>query len=429
LEQANAEIARLKGQPKKPHFSSKKSSQSVSAFLREKPDSKKNWHKSVKKGTLPIDEHVTLAGENVCECGSHDFQTIRTKTKVVQGMIIRRNTIAYHAKTKQCNNCGKISNASFPTGTKGLSFDSTIQTLVSYMKFDGRFTHPLLHRFFTGFGIRISYGEITTIMQRNSEKLRPSLQHLRTTGIKLSRYLQSDATGSKRKHKGTGKIFNQHLHILGNSLLSIFKITRRYNAQVMNDLLGSNGRKKPFVSDDGSPNGECLKCNDKQVCWVHEIRHYKKLFPFFNSHQKLQKKILGQWRKFYHVAKSYGHDPTKKKRAEIEAMFAKITTQKTGYDLLDKQLSLTGKKKDRLLLFLTYPFLPIQNNQCEQDLREFVIIRKISGETKSDAGDRSIERHLSVIQTAKKQGLDVFQTLHGLLIGKLSPEILTAKSV
>lgn len=429
LDKANQEIARLKGQPKKPHFSSKKPSHSISSFLRGKPDEKKGWHKSVKKGKLPIDEHVTLAGTDVCECGSHDFHIIRTKTKIVQGMIIRRNTIAYHAPTQQCDNCGKTYKASFPADTKGLSYDSTIQTLVSYMKFDGRFTHPLLHRFFTGFGIRISYGEITTIMQRNSEKLAPSLQHLRTIGIRLSRYLQSDATGTKRKHKGTGKMINQHLHVLGNSFLSIFKITRRYNARVMNKLLGSQGRKKPFVSDDGSPNGECLKCKDKQVCWVHEIRHYKKLFPFFTSHQKLQEKILSQWRRFYHLAKSYGHDPTQKKQEEIKQLFEKITGQQTGYDLLDKQLRLTGKKEDRLLLFLKYPFLPIQNNQCEQDLREFVIIRKISGETKSTAGDRSIERHLSVIQTAKKQGLDVFQTLHGLLTGELSPAILTAKSV
>lgn len=429
LEQANAEIARLKGQPKKPQFSSKKSSQSITSFLKGKSDGKKNWHKSVKKGTLPIDEHVTLSGAEVCECGSHDFHTIRTKTKVVQGMIIRRNNVAYHAKTKQCDNCGKTYKASFPEDTKGLSFDSTTQTLVSYLKFSCRFTHPLLHRFFTGFGVQVSYGQLSAILQRNSEKLKPSLKHLKIIGINSSRYSQSDATGAKRKHKGTGKMINQHLHVLGNSFLSIFKITRRYNARVMNKLLGSNGRKKPFVSDDGSPNGECLKCKDKQVCWVHEIRHYKKLFPFFTSHQRLQKDILLQWRKFYHLAKEYGPDPTQEKYKQIEQLFEKITSQQTGYDLLDKQLRLTNRKKERLLLFLKYPFLPIHNNQCEQDLREFVIIRKISGETKSTAGDRSIERHLSVIQTAKKQGLDVFQTLHGLLTGELSPAILTAKSV
>jgi len=95
---------------------------------------------------------------------------------------------------------------------------------------------------------------------------------------------------------------------------------------------------------------------------------------------------------------------------------------------LDHQLLPTRRKRDRLLLFLDYPFVPIHNNQCEQDLREFVIIRKISGETKSLAGDRSIERHLSVIQTARKQGLNVYETLHGLLTGELLPAVLTVQS-
>ena len=71
-------------------------------------------------------------------------------------------------------------------------------------------------------------------------------------------------------------------------------------------------------------------------------------------------------------------------------------------------------------------YVPIQNNQAERDLREFVILRKISGETKSLAGDRSIERHLSIIQTARKQGLNVFETLHGLLTNTLPLSVLTA---
>jgi len=110
-------------------------------------------------------------------------------------------------------------------------------------------------------------------------------------------------------------------------------------------------------------------------------------------------------------------------------MFDAITQQVTGYADLDKQLRLTLKKREKLLFFLDHPYIPIHNNLCEQGVREAVIIRKISGPTKSTEGDRSIERHLSVIQTAKKQGLPVFETLHGLLTGQLSPTILTVKSV
>lgn len=429
LDQAYHEIARLKGQPKKPHFSSRqKPTISVTRFLQDKTD-KKKWQKQAKE--VPIDQEVRVSEKEVCKCGSRKFRSIRTTTKVVQGMIIRRNNVAYHGKTKQCVRCGEIYQPQFPEGTKGVSFDNTIQTLSSQLKFDGRFTHPLIHRFFTGFGIQISYGEITELLKRNSHKLIPSLTHLRTVAIKKSKYLQSDATGTKRILRN-GKTINQHMNILGNKFLSIFKITRKYNALEMNKLLGRQGRKKPLVSDGGSPNNAC-RCKGQQLCLVHEIRLYKKLFPYFTRYQQLQKQILSQWRKFYHLAKAYGSDPPNTasllRRKVIEKLFDRITMQITDYADLDKQLRLSRKKREKLLYFLNHPYLPIQNNQCEQDLREFVLIRKISGGTKSVKGDRSIERHLSVIQTAKKQGLPVFQTLHGLLTGQLTPAILTLKSV
>lgn len=430
IEQLQVENARLKGQSKKPKFPAKKnkSSISVTGFLQEKTN-KKKWKKKAKE--VLIDQEVTVAEQEMCDCGGTKFSSVRTTTKVVQGMLIRRNNIAYHGKTKKCIRCGKIYKPEFPRDSKGLSFDSTIQSLISHLKFDGRFTHPLLYRFFTGFGVQISYGEITEILRRNSNKLASAMNHLKTEGIKKSRYIQSDATGIKRRLRN-GKVLNQHLNVLGHKFLSIFKITGKYNAKEMNKLLGVQGRKKPLVSDDGSPNNAC-KCSGQQLCLVHEIRLYKKLFPYFNENQALQNQILLQLRKFYHLAKRYGSDPpitaTPERKKAIENMFDKITQQITGYADLDKQLRLTLKKRDKLLFFLDHPYLPIHNNQCEQDVRETVIIRKISGPTKSIAGDRSIERHLSVIQTAKKQGLPVFQTLHGLLTGQFSPAILTVKSV
>lgn len=418
------EIARLKGQPRKPQFTSSKNKSSYNMSTVFEKD-KKQWHKSI-KGDIAIDQHVTLPEATTCVCGSTEFRTIKTTKKIVQGIIIKRNNTMYHGKKKQCVSCGNIYKTQIPADVHGMGFDSTLHSLVSFLKFYGRFTHPLLHTLLTGFGIQISYGEITTILKRNSKKLASVRTHLKMVGIKKSIYIQSDATGAKRKHRGTGVMIHQHLHILGNKLLSIFTITRYYNAKVMNEMLGKAGLKKTFLSDDGSPNGESCRCTNKQLCWVHEIRHYRRLFPFFNPHQKLQRQILTQWSRFYHLAKEYGRDPTEEKRKEIAEMFDTITSQTTGYDLLDKQLRLTRKKKQRLLTFLDHPYIPIHNNQCELDLREFVIQRKISGETKSVAGDRSIERHLSVIQTAKKQKLDVFKTLHGLLTGTLSPSILTA---
>lgn len=427
LQQENAllktEIAALKGQPKKPQFSTPKQEHFGVSDLLNKED--KKWHKAKKIGTLPIDTHIRLPEQETCSCGSSEFKTVRTHARIVQGMLFQRNNTAYHGRDKQCVRCGKVYKSITPEGIKGLSFDPNLTSLLSYFKYECRMTHPLIQRMLSGFGVRISDGEISHILLQNSDSLNPTYQHLKEKGFSKSSYLQSDSTGAKRQEKQTGKMINQYIQFVGNNCLSVFAITRHYNILTLKRLLTKKGRDKPFVSDDGSPNGDGLRCRCKQLCWVHEIRHYQKLFPFFNPHQQLKEQILSQWSSFYHLAKSYGRDPTYQKRQEIIRLFETITSQVTGYDLLDQQLKTTGKKKVRLLTFLDYPFLPIHNNRCEIDLREFVIQRKISGATKSVAGDRSLERHLSIIQTCQKQGLDIFATLHGLLTGQLSPSILT----
>jgi hypothetical protein len=426
LNQMKEEIARLKDQPKKPTFSSSgKQSASVTNLLKEN----RSWHKSSKKGNIPVDRDEKLPEVDSCICGSTLFTTIRTTKKVVQGIVFRRDNVSYSGRVKQCRNCGKRYRSILPSHLKGISFSPDLASFLSFWHYACRVTMPLLLRTMDGIGIQISSGQVSGLLLQNGDNLQPADHQLRTAGITKSSYLQSDASGAKRKDKKTGKICNQYVQVISNKLLSIFSITKYYNAKTLNRLLGKNGRKKPFVSDDGSPNGECLACKHKQLCWVHEIRHYKKLFPFFNRHQVLQQKILTQWKGFYHLAKHYAESPPdirEEKKQEIQLLFDQITSQITGYDLLDKQLRLTKKKKERLLLFLDHPELPIHNNQCEHDIRPFVIIRKISGGTKSYRGDKSLARHLSVIQTAQKQGLNVYQILQGLLSGQLSPTILTA---
>lgn len=427
IAQLEQELAELKGQPKRPQFA-KKQKPHTTQSIRKLLKAKGVWHKTSKKRQIPIDREVILAEVAVCVCGSHAFKILRVTQRIVQGLLIQRDNVLYRGRKKQCIDCGTTYRSIEPDEIKGKQFSSSLHTFISYAKFVLRVTEPILYRMLTGFGVLISVGQINAIALANSEKLRPAYQELRTEGIANSTYVQTDATGAKRKMRN-GKIKNQYVQLVSNKLLSVFVITQKYTIKTVNQVLGKTGTKKPLVSDDGSPNGDGCKCTVKQLCWVHEIRHYQKLFPFFTSQQYWHKHILLHWRKFYHLAKHYADAPPneqQKRRKQIEVLFDNITAQETGYDLLDKQLRITKKKKARLLTFLDHPYLPIQNNQCELDLRTFVIIRKISGGTKSPAGDNSIARHLSVIQTAQKQKLDVYQTLHGLLTGTLAPSILTA---
>jgi transposase len=430
LEQENeslkAELARLKKQSPKPSFTPGHGPHPASgtAFSATKLlDQPRQWQKHART-PIPIDEHVQLPEVDQCDCGSTTFRTISTETKVIQGIRLIRHNTAYRRRRKVCTHCGRVQVSPLPAETKGLSFDRDTQALASFLKYACRMTMPRIYQCFTGFGLQISTGEIAQLLKRSSQALYPAYTQLRTVGIRSSHFLQSDSTASKRQLPD-GRIITQHLHVVANPTLSLFKVTKYYNARVMNRLLGRYGKRKPFVSDDASANGRLLRVRHKQVCWVHELRHYLKLSPRLKVHREQLQAVIAQLVQFYREAKAYQAQPTEVGKQALRRQFTTVTKQTTGYGSLDHQLSLTRRKRERLLLFLDYPFVPIHNNQCEQDLRELVVMRRISHETKSLGGDRSLERHMSVIQTARKQGLHVYDTLYGLITGRLTPAVLT----
>jgi hypothetical protein len=425
IEELEDEIRRLKNLPPRPKF--KNNSKDYAATKHVETDSdNKPWSKSSK--TIEIDREVTLLTPSTCECGSTKLKLIRTWNKTVQGIVIKRDNVCYTGKDYKCLECGKVNQTLLPEGAEaGSEFGSETKSWVSLFKFDFRASEQTIQRFLNSAGLSISAGQINNILSQNSLKLRPGYEYLKCSGIALSPYNQTDATGWRRRLKENGKVINEYLQFVGHGLLSVFAVTRKYNSKTVGKLLGREGRKKPLVSDDHSTYAGKLMMLYKQLCWIHEIRHYEKLEPILKTHQKETALILNELRRFYSLAKAYGHDPTKEKKEEIEALFDMITAITPTYPPLTKQLKLTQKKKDRLLVFLKFPFLPIHNNTSEIAVRHPVLMRKISMGTKSEEGDRSVERHLSIIGTAGKQGLDVFATLHGLLNQTLDPSVLTQK--
>ena len=69
------------------------------------------------------------------------------------------------------------------------------------------------------------------------------------------------------------------------------------------------------------------------------------------------------------------------------------------------------KHRDSLFVFLHISGVPYDNNASERALRNSVIHRKVSGGFRSDAGAEAHAVVSSVVDTARKRGEDVFETL------------------
>ena len=425
IEALEREVARLKGQPKKPVYAS--SSLSPSSVVSRIHQQKRNHHKSVKE--IPIDRMETLIEVDRCTCGCADFISVRTWEKIVQGIIIRRDNVCYRGRDKACRSCGKLWRSLLPTGTSGHQFSPELRSWLSVFKYDCRMSEGIIHRLLSGMGVPISLGHINELIGDNTAALEYAYTHLKVWGVKLSAYFHTDATGHIRRIVGSQrKMTAEHLQIVCHQFLSLFRITRHYNAKTVGEtVIGKRGSRTICISDDGSPNGKLLRMAHKQLCWIHELRHYAKLMPVVKNHQQEVAAVLTQFWDWYWQAKVYGRDPTKEQRIWLEERFDGIVETVAHYQDLQHRLKLTMRKKGRLLLFLEYPGIPIENNQAERDLRFAVILRKLTGGTRSLWGNKSLERHLSILQTIRKQGLPLFDTFHGLIMGTVEPFVLTAK--
>ena len=96
-------------------------------------------------------------------------------------------------------------------------------------------------------------------------------------------------------------------------------------------------------------------------------------------------------------------------------MFDEIFTQKTDYQMLNLALKRLYENKAELLLVLERPEIPLHNNLSENDIREYVKRRKVSGSTRSELGQRCRDTFTSLKKTCRKLGVSFW----GYLIDRL----------
>ena len=210
--------------------------------------------------------------------------------------------------------------------------------------------------------------------------------------------------------------------------LEAFEITNQRHIRIATEgaLLGSVlehgfNPKLIIISDDAGQFNLLLLLH--ALCWIHAERIIRKLVGFNDEHRAALENTRTQIWDFYEVLKGYKEAPSKKKKAEIEERFDEIFTQQTCFMTLNLALNRLYKNKDELLLVLDHPSIPLHNNPSENDIREYVKKRKISGSTRSEDGRRGRDTFASLKKTSRKLGVSFWRLLKDRVSGrnKISP--------
>jgi hypothetical protein len=155
-----------------------------------------------------------------------------------------------------------------------------------------------------------------------------------------------------------------------------------------------------LLTDDAPQFGHIA--GQQALCWIHEGRHYKKLTPFVDHHQKLLAHFQKQFWDYYHQLQSYREVPTSALADQLRTSFDTLFSTQTGYDQLDQRIAKTLAKKEHLLLVLDYPHLPLHNNPAELGVRQRVRKRDISFGPRSADGVAAWDTFMTLTETAKK---------------------------
>jgi hypothetical protein len=403
------ELNRLKGEKGKPEIKPNgPKKENDAAKSKEKSP---NWKKGSKKPQIKINREEKLEIDKSKLPTDAQFKGYREVT--VQNIKLQTDNVKYYLARYYSPSKKKTYEAELPGGVKGSEFGPDLKAFIIELYYNERVTEHKIQKLLCQLGIIISEGQISNILTKeNSEIFTKEKEDILEAAMEVCSYIHTDDTGARHKS------VNHHVHVLCNELFSYYSIMEKKDRETVKKVLGL---KKDETLD------KCLITDDAKqfwfiamlhaLCWVHEIRHYKKIDPHIEAHRCKVKKFLEDIHGFYEKLKNYKKNPSKRRKKQLEECFDELFSRKTGYWLLDKRIDLTKEKKDRLLLVLDHPEIPLHNNPAEIALREFVLKRKISYGTRSDLGKVAWENLMTILDTCRKHKVCFFEYIKCVISG------------
>ena len=177
-----------------------------------------------------------------------------------------------------------------------------------------------------------------------------------------------------------------------------------------------------YHAEVGFPVVKLLVCDDAPqftwlteelgLCWVHEVRHYNKLLPYFAPHKQILAEFMERFWDYYDELLAYREHPSESERERLSTKFAELFSTKTGYFALDDRIEKTRSKKSALLMVLTHPEIPLHNNPAELGARQRVRKRDVSFGPRRAEGAKAWDTFQTLAATATKLGVSFYAYVH-----------------
>ena len=176
-----------------------------------------------------------------------------------------------------------------------------------------------------------------------------------------------------------------------------------------------------FLLSDDAKEYKMIARRGHALCWLHDIRFFRKMVPRSAYHKDLLAKFIDQYWQYYDRLKKYRKvSPARQKtmKAGLVKQFDKLFNTTSDYAELQAKMERTYANKDQLLTFLDHPCIPLHNNSSERGARRIVRKRDVSLHTTSEQGTVIKDSFLSTVETARKLGVNTLDYINQRIRGQ-----------
>lgn len=452
------ELASSKKVPKRPKLAPGGMDQAGGPGKRDNPKGTRRSKRKKRGGprTPPVTEERTLTVAVPPGSRRKGYETYTVQDLVLTARVIR------YRRERWVTPDGQEMVAPLPAEVIG-HFGPGVVRFVLMQHFQGQVTTERLLAQLLGVGLRISKGQIIAVLNQGNDAFHAEKDAILDAGLETARWLTVDDTGTRhaRANQTTTHIGDDRfawfatrpsksrLNFLDllragrseyviNTAAETYMVAHAVPETVIAALVGHplrsfadlaaweahlaamdvGGRWRIVteaalvgaITERGLMQDTVIVSDDAgqfdgfthALCWIHAERHLRRLVCVTEEQRRLVavQRHLVWW--YFADLKTYKADPDPHRRAALRQRFERVFGPTTGFADLDDTVARIRANKEELLRVLDRPEIPLHTNGSERDIRCCVTKRKISGETRAEAGKQARDTFLSLLKTCSK---------------------------
>ena len=349
-----------------------------------------------------------------CQHGLHARDTVGDprRHQVTELPAIEAHITEYHCHRLRCRACGRTTQAALPDEIVG-QFGPQLTALIAYLTVVCRMPRLVVQRFLEGvLQIPISLGSTQAAWEETSAAVAAPYAELEAA-LPHEPVLNADETGHRTNAD------KRWLWTFVARTFVLYRIAASRGSDVLKLVLGETFAG--VLGSDRLPSYLKYVAGQRQFCWAHLTRNFLSaldLAPtpsakrFCREALVLQRRLFRLWHRFRGDPTARGGPLTRQeliaKALPIEKAFCRLGERyldAANADVRNLACALFVHNQ-HFFTFVHEDHVEPTNNVAERALRTAVQWRKIMFGTRSENGERAVERLLTIARTCQLQELN-----------------------